>query len=367
MNKRFYPWTLGLGVANFARRALLVVVVLLLSACVAMPAAPTPAPTPIDLAPTFTPLAPEVMTTTPQSAGASEDPAADLATSDAEVLAETAPVSMTTAMTGERVNTASSGAAVTTTLPITELVTPTAVVADEEPIIAITVGVNAELDPFETIDENGNLVGFDIDLMNAIAQVASVEVSYVPMDFDELLPAVAAGELDTAVSAISWTEERAKLVAFTDPYFTSDQSPVSFFGGGLGLAVRSTTTNLQSAADLTADITVGVKSGTTGDTFVIENTTAQIVRYDESPDALLALSQGDVQAVVTDISVIAEFITDNPTLDVQLMGEPLTVEEYVIAVNKDRLDLLELLNASLIRVREDGTYDTLFAKWFQLP
>lgn len=342
---------------------LLVTAIVLLAACALGPAAPTPPATPIMLTPTITPVA-------ANSAGVSDTIPAEPAIVLTPLTQVTPPSTDVTVVITSEVTapmTATEPTTVTTPTTTTAPTTVTAVVSDNQPIKALVVGVNPQLDPFETIDGGGNLVGFDIDLMNAIAQAASIEVSFITMDFDQLLPAVANGEIDVAISAITRTEEREQLVAFTEPYFTSDQSPVSFFGGGQGLAVRSDTTNIQRAADLTAAVTVGVKSGTTGDTFVVENTAAEIVRYDEAPDALAALANGDVAAVVTDISVIAEFVMDNPTLDVQLMGSPLTMEEYAIAVNPERIDLLQLLNAALAKLRDDGSYDLLFEKWFTLP
>ncbi len=336
---------------------LLIAAVFLLAACALGPAAPTPPSPPIMLTPTITPLA-------ANGAAVSEPVSAEPAIVLTPLTEVTPPSTEVTVAIPNAITAPITTTGLTT---VTAPTTVTAVISDNQPIAALVVGVNAQLDPFETIDGSGNLVGFDIDLMNAIAQAASIEVSFVIMDFDKLLPAIVNGDIDVAISAITRTEEREEVVAFTESYFTSDQSPVSFFGGGQGLAVRTDTTDIQSVADLTADVTVGVKSGTTGDTFVVENTPAQIVRYDEAPDALAALANGDVAAVVTDISVIAEFVMDNPTLDVQLMGSPLTVEEYAIAVNKDRLDLLQLLNAALTKLRDDGSYDLIFEKWFKLP
>lgn len=340
---------------------------LFLTACgTTTPAAPTPAATPIVLAATSTPTSlPPTPTLTPIS---------QAETAAVEPMTETTTLSGETSVTGTQPLSVAAPLTPDSEIPIVPLTETVALSqtepelpAIEEPLQAIVVGVNAEFDPFEYRDEAGQLVGFDIDLINALAQVTSIEVSFVDMDFNELIPAVVNGEIDGAISAITRTDERAELVAFTDPYFTTDQSPVSFFSGGQGLAVRTDTTNIQSAADLTETIKVGVKSGTTGDFFVVENSTAQIVRFDESPEALTALANGDVDAVVTDIAVIAEFVTDHPELNVQLMGQPLTVEAYAIVVNKERPDLLQILNAGLTRIREDGTYDQIFEKWFELP
>ncbi len=350
---------------------------LLSVACTLTPAAPTLTPTPLapstsdapaaSLQATATPVvvdlsATEVATTTDViSVAVTTDAGSELVT--AELPTTTLPLTATLQQTTAQQTTAQQTTAITTGM----VAAPAGEDKINEPVVAVVVGVNAALDPFVDVDEAGQLVGFDIDLINALAQAAGVEVSFVDMDFNELIPSIVAGEIDLAISAITQTEERATQVAFTEPYFTTEQSPVSFFQGGQGLAVRTETTTIQSVADLTADVQVGVKSGTTGDFFVVENSAAQIVRFDEVPPALEALANGQIDAVVTDISVIAKFVTDHPTANVQLMGKPLTVEEYAIAVSQERPDLLQIFNAALVRLREDDSYDQIVEKWFQLP
>lgn len=360
--------------------AIMCMLLLAVTACAAAPTAATPAPTPAPAVPTFTP----VITPAEVAPGGPLSTTGNVTTTDVAAVTDVMTVTtsaleaspvvtsadpVTTAPGTTAPATDQTAATTTTTQTVQEsaAVTQPVLPAIEQPVEALVVGVNAEFDPFEYRDEAGQLAGFDIDLINALAQASNIEVSFVDMDFNALIPAVVDGEVDLAISAMTPTEERAELVAFTDPYFSTDQSPVSYFSGGQGLAVRSDTTMIQTAADLTPGIKVGVKSGTTGDFYVVENTDAEIVRFDESPTALMALANGDVKAVVTDIAVIAEFVTDHPDLNVQLMGTPLTVESYAIAVSKERPDLLQIFNAALTKIRDDGTYDTLVEKWFQVP
>lgn len=359
---------------GYGRSSVLMVVMttllLALAACAVTPTAATPAPTPVPVVPTVTPVITpaEVVTTGPLTTTGSVTSTDVTAITDV-VTATTSAVEASPAVTSDVPMTAetTSSTAMTETAQESSVAPQPVLPTVEQPVAALVVGVNAEFDPFEYRDEAGQLAGFDIDLINALAQAANIEVSFVDMDFNALIPAVVAGEVDLAISAMTPTEERAELVAFTEPYFSTDQSPVSYFSGGQGLAVRSDTTMIQTAVDLTAGVKVGVKSGTTGDFYVVENTDAEIVRFDESPTALMALANGDVEAVVTDIAVIAEFVTDNPDLNVQLMGTPLTVESYAIAVSQERPDLLQIFNAALAKIREDGTYETLVDKWFQVP
>jgi polar amino acid transport system substrate-binding protein len=236
-----------------------------------------------------------------------------------------------------------------------------------EAIQTIVVGTAAEFKPFEYIDENGNLVGFDIDLMNAMAQAGGFEVAFQNATFDGLLVALANGEYDAAIAAITVTDERRAMVDFTDVYMQPGQGLVSYLDSGQGIAVRTDNTSITGPESLTAGTRVGVQLGTTGDFYVTDNTDVDVQRFPEAPLALQALSNQDVDAVVTDIAVIADFIKANPDLGLRLAGGSFTGEEYAIAVNKERPEVLALLNDALARVKADGTYDQIFNKWFGSP
>ncbi|MEZ4660805.1 MAG: transporter substrate-binding domain-containing protein [Caldilineaceae bacterium] len=234
-------------------------------------------------------------------------------------------------------------------------------------LMPVNFGINAEFEPFVFKNEQGQIVGFDIDLINALSQVGDFEFTYTDLPFDELLPKVEAGELDAAISAITLTAERAQRVNFTDVYFSSGQAPVSYFNPGQGLAVRADEATIAGKDNLTAGVKVGVKAETTGADFVISETDAEAVTFPEAADALNALRGGEVDAVVVDIPVIVRFIQNNPNAGVRITGGPLTDEQYAIAVNPARTDILDRLNESLTKIRESGLYDQLFEKWFGSP
>jgi polar amino acid transport system substrate-binding protein len=231
----------------------------------------------------------------------------------------------------------------------------------------VMVGVNPAFEPFVFTDENGQLVGFDIDLLNAMAAASNFEVGFVTSTFNNLFDGLNSGAFDIAVGAITVTDERKNIVNFSDPYYVSGQSPVSYYDAGQGIAVQVDNETITGPDDLTEDVRVGVKAGTTGERYVVDDTSATFVRYQEAPDALNALANGEVDAVVVDIPVITGFIRNNPEAGIKLVGGPVTQEEYAIAVAKDNPDLLAGINAALAKVREDGTYDLIFAKWFGTP
>lgn len=257
---------------------------------------------------------------------------------------------------------------VESTQPITATTAAAAVAGKPTPAFLVArVGINAAFEPFVFKDGSGQVVGFDIDLITAMSKVGNFEVTYIDSPFAALLPGVENGELDAAISAITLTAERATRVRFSDVYFRSGQAPVSYFNPGQGLAVRQDETTIVGAANLTAGVKVGVKANTTGSQFVTTQTQAEAVVYPEAEEALAALRNSDVDAVVVDIPVIVRYINNNPNVGVRITGGPLTDEQYAIAVNPARSDLLERFNAALRQIQADGTYAQIFAKWFGTP
>ncbi|MBX3014991.1 MAG: basic amino acid ABC transporter substrate-binding protein [Caldilineaceae bacterium] len=231
----------------------------------------------------------------------------------------------------------------------------------------LVVGVNATFKPFEYVDEQGNLAGFDIDLITALAARGGFTVTWVDQEFASLLPGVVNGNLDLAISAITITEHRQRLVDFTDPYFETGQELLAFQNAGQGLAVQATNTTIQAMTDLNETVRVGVQSSTTGDFFLTERTTARIVRFDTAPQALFALASGEVDAVLTDAPVVAQFIKDYPDRQLHLVSGPVVAEQYAIAVHKNQPELRALLNQLLAQIKTDGGYTELFERWFGEP
>jgi ABC-type amino acid transport substrate-binding protein len=234
---------------------------------------------------------------------------------------------------------------------------PTPVPAAENPgqetgPVRITIGVNLNFPPFAFLDESGMRTGFDIDLMDALTAAANLDVRYVGMPFTGMLEgALSTSEIDAIISAITVTEERKDFVDFTDAYFLSGQ----------GMAVRGGDITIRSLSDLTAQTRVGVKSSTTGSRYA-EGLEVEVTAYDESLLLVEALINSEVDAVVLDAGVLAYYATTG--MDLALVESSLTEEFYAIAVNKNRPDLSEQLNAALAQVRADGAYTALLVKWF---
>ncbi len=216
------------------------------------------------------------------------------------------------------------------------------------------IGMNAEYPPFESVDASGNIVGFDPDIIAAIAEEAGFEYELVNTRWDGIFVAVQSGEFDAVISAATITDERAEIVNFSDPYFNAGQM----------IAVRTADSDqITTVSDLDGR-KVGVQLGTTGDMWLSENTKAEVVRYDEVTLAFQALGNGDVDAVFNDGPTSADIIKSNPEIGATLVGAPITDEFYGIAVNREKADLLNMINEGLAAIRASGTYDEIYDRWF---
>jgi polar amino acid transport system substrate-binding protein len=224
----------------------------------------------------------------------------------------------------------------------------------KKPTPTYKIGTNAEYPPLESVDESGKIIGFDPELMAAIAEKAGFKYELVNTRWDGIFVALQSGEFDAVISAATITDERRQTVDFSDPYLSAGQM----------LAVRMADKDtIKSPADLDGK-KVGVQLGTTGDIWATENTKAEVVRYDEITLAFQALANKDVDAVLNDGPTSGAIVVANPEMNLTLVGEPFTEELYGIAVNKGKPELLQAINKGLAAVKADGTYDKLHAKWF---
>jgi polar amino acid transport system substrate-binding protein len=219
----------------------------------------------------------------------------------------------------------------------------------------VIVGTSADFPPFEYI-ENGQFVGFDMDLMREIAKIAGFELKFVDMSFDSLIPALRAGQIDVAAAAMTITEERKKVVDFSMPYWTADQSIIVKAGSDLTITV------------LFGKYRIGVQTGTTGDLWCTENLVEKgllpernLKRYDTFILALSDLLNGNIDAIVLDSPVANRFAATKP---VKVVGIIVTGEQYGIAVRKGNKELLDKINQALKTLIETGKINELIDKYF---
>jgi polar amino acid transport system substrate-binding protein len=214
----------------------------------------------------------------------------------------------------------------------------------------IRVATDATWPPFEYVDTQTNeIVGFDIDLFNAIAEKAGLEVEWINVEWDPLLAGVAQGTYDAAISSITIKEERKADMDFSDPYYVAGQ-----------IIVAKTDSDITGAAGLVGK-KVGVQSGTTGDDELSAMDGVELTGYDEIGMAFVALMNNQVDAVVCDTPVASGYVNKYDTL--KTVGEVLTTEEYGIAMPKGSDELMKKVNDALAEVVADGVIDQLVQKW----
>jgi polar amino acid transport system substrate-binding protein len=219
------------------------------------------------------------------------------------------------------------------------------------------VGMDASWPPFEYIDQStGQIVGLDVDLARAIGQRLGVEVEFVNVGFDSLYDALYVGRFDAIVSALPYDPLLYEDVAYS----------ISYFNAGQVLVVRSDETEISETNDLSGK-KLGVEWGSEGDVVgrrlqrKIEGLSLE--NYMAPQDVLSALQEGEVEAAIVDaVSAYQFMVTES---DVQVVGDPLTDELYVIAVRLDSPLLLRAINEALVEMREGGTLERLQEKWFR--
>ena len=213
----------------------------------------------------------------------------------------------------------------------------------------LTVCSDIPYPPFEYV-EDGETVGFDVDLVNNIAEDLGVESEFITTSFEaiETGSALDTDQCDLAASGMTITEERESVMDFSQPYVEDN----------LGLLV-SPDADISSVEEIEGK-RVGAQQATTGEAFARDNG-ADVVQYEDSALMIQGLSTGDVDAVVANISVAGPAIDDNPELEV--VEEIETGEELGLAVKTGNTALLEKVNESLAAMEEDGTLEELKQKW----
>ena len=221
---------------------------------------------------------------------------------------------------------------------------------------AYIVAMEPTFPPFDTTDENGELDGFDVDLMNAIAEDQGFEIEWTQLGFDGLIPALESKQIDIIASDMWASPERAKIVDFSTTYYDS----------GLVLAVKVDNNTITGADSLTSDMKVAAQIGTSSADLVQQwekdGKIAEAKIYDKVNEAVMDLQNGTVDALLNDKPVTTEYMSKQPD-KIKIVGDILNEESYGFAVNKENKDLLDMINAGLQNVIDNGTYDQLLAKW----
>lgn len=214
----------------------------------------------------------------------------------------------------------------------------------------LTVGSDIPYPPFEQ-GRPGEYTGFDIELIEAIAEKMGRTAEVQDTSFETIFRDVTQGKFEAVISAATITEEREETVDFSNPYYFAEQAVLVEEGSPI-----------KSLQELEGK-TVGAQQGTTGQALAKEEIPgAEIRPFPEGPDAVNALKAGTVEAVVIDAPVAENAVEKSG--GIEIAEKVPTEEEYGIAVAKGNTELLDAINKALKEVEDDGTYKTVYEKWF---
>ena len=216
----------------------------------------------------------------------------------------------------------------------------------------LVMATNAEFPPYEYHD-GGEIVGIDAEIAKAIAGELGMELEIEDIAFDSIIPEITSGKADMGLAGMTVTEDRKQSVDFSDTYAKASQKVIVKEGS-----------EIASPDDLAGKI-VGVQLGTTGDIYVsdLEADGTTVERYNKGFEAVQALSQGKIDAVVIDGEPAKTFVAQTEGL--KILEESFTDEEYAIAVKKGNTELLDKINGALKTLKENGTLDEIVAKYIK--
>ena len=224
----------------------------------------------------------------------------------------------------------------------------------------IKVGTSADYPPFESVDENGNKVGFDIDLMTEIAKRLGVKLEWVDMPFDSLIAAVQEGKIDASISAFNYSAERDKMIDFSDAYYTSEDAFT---------VAEGFTGTIVDPQDVAA-YKVGVQTGTTQDSWLTETLVIDgalpaenLFRYDRVDQAMLDLKNGRIDVMMSDYIPAQALAKQLGGLEIVYHGV-LSSGPVNIVIPDGDVELQQAINEIIQQLHEEGFIDQLAQKYF---
>jgi polar amino acid transport system substrate-binding protein len=214
------------------------------------------------------------------------------------------------------------------------------------------MATNAEFPPYE-YHEGGKVIGIDAEVAGLIAEKLNAKLEITDIAFDSIIPSVQTGKADFGMAGMTITDERKEAVDFSTSYATGKQ-----------VIIVKEDSDIKSADNFEGK-TIGVQQSTTGDLYVtwdyVDKQKAQITRYNKGADAVMALTQGKVDAVVIDNEPAKVFVSQNDGL--KILETEYIIEDYAIAVGKDKPELLANINAALDELQKFGQLKAILDKY----
>ena len=220
--------------------------------------------------------------------------------------------------------------------------------AEESTGGTLVMATNAEFPPYEFYDGDA-IVGIDVEIMQAIAEDLGMTLEIEDMAFDSVITSVQTGKADIGAAGLTVTEDRLANVNFSDAYAESAQ-----------MIIVQEDSEVAGPDDLVGR-TIGVQLGTTGDIYAEDIEDATVERYNKGMEAVQALSQGKIDAVIIDREPAKVFVSQNE--GIKMLDEEFTVEEYAIAIAKENEELLHKVNESIASLKSSGKLQEIADKY----
>jgi len=217
----------------------------------------------------------------------------------------------------------------------------------------LRVGTEPVFAPFEFPKEGSkDLTGFDIELIEALGKQMGYKVEMVSMGFDALIPALNSNNIDVAIAGMTITDERKKVVDFTESYYTS----------GLMIMVRKDS-NVKSIDDLKGK-TIACQIGTTGEKNARNVANAKVTAFNTNDEAVMELKNKGVDAIINDSPVVGYYLAQGGNTSMKTVGDIMEAEQYGLAVKKGNDKLAGEINKALAELKKNGEYDKIYKTWF---
>ncbi len=215
----------------------------------------------------------------------------------------------------------------------------------------LRVGTDATYAPFETIDKDGNYVGFDMEFIKMVADEMGMELKLMNIGWDGIIPGLMNGNYDCLISAMTITAERKKQINFSTPYFSIKQA----------IVVKDNNNSIKGPEDLIGK-TISVQNGTTGDLYASDIKNIKMKRFDTNPQAIQELLNNNADAAVMDDLVAFDSVKNNKGLKV-IEIQKIDQEDYGIGIKKGNDKLLDKINNAIEALKKNGKLEALVAKY----
>ena len=211
------------------------------------------------------------------------------------------------------------------------------------------MATNAYFPPYEYY-QGEKIVGIDAEIAQAIADKLGLELKIEDMEFDSIITAVQTGKADMGLAGMTVTDERKQSVNFSDTYAT-----------GIQVVIVTEDSDIASVDDLEGK-KIGVQLSTTGDIYASDDYGEDFVeQYNKGADAVMALKQGKVDAVIIDNEPAKSFVAANEGL--KILDTEYVTEDYAACINKENAELLDAVNGALAELKKDGTLQSILDKY----